>query len=263
MSDGVEQIERAGWFRWMTVGALSYLSWIVANLCILALFPLFVCVDLLGGAAGQRLLRRFVVGFLRGFFMRYLPLIGVYRFAELPRDDQLSGLRACLLVANHRSWLDALFMICLVPDVVLPVNASYMRVPLMGRMMRWLGCVPLDRTSRVSLVQGITEIRRALEQGAVVVGFPEGRRTRRLEIKPFADVLFRLAIETECAIAPVVLAADLPYLTPEKGTLLTPRPANWTIRLLGAITPERGERGADLGRRVRRVMSRELKQLSL
>jgi len=252
---------RPGLARWLTVGVLSYGSWLLFNLLLAVVFPLFLLVGALAGRAGRAWLKRIVALLLRVFFIHYLSFIRVYRFAEIPDKKQLESAAAKVIIANHRSWLDAILVMALVPGAVLPVKTAYTRIPLVGRAMVWLGCVPMDRASRDSIATGIAQIRNALDRGETVAAFPEGRRAPDTRLRPFSDVFFRLAIETGAPVVPVLLHSDLPYLSPAKGTFLTARRANWRIRMLGEVYAREGEQGVDLGRRVRESMDRELRSL--
>lgn len=245
-------------FRWSTVGVASYLGWLVANAILAAIFPALLLLNAVGGDAGRFAIRRFGVWFLRLFFVRYLPLVGVYRIEEVSGLDRLASIDGCVLAANHRSWLDALLMLALIDRAVVPVNASYTKVPLIGTLMKWIGCLPLDRGSRDSVSTAVERIRDALSSGSRIVAFPEGRRYPVGRLGQFADLYFRLSIETGVPVVPVIIHSDLPYLGPGGKSLLTSRRAAWTIRILEAVLPEQTEKGADFARRVRKIVASEL-----
>ncbi len=124
--------------RWITVGVACYSGWLLANLLLALIFPLLILIELLGGRPGRRFLRGLSVGFLRVFFLGYLPLTRIYHVERVPSMDEMKSTGPCLLVANHRSWLDALILIAVVPGVRVLVNTGYSKVPLVGRGMRWV-----------------------------------------------------------------------------------------------------------------------------
>ncbi|MDD5307178.1 MAG: lysophospholipid acyltransferase family protein [Deltaproteobacteria bacterium] len=225
------------------------------------LLPFLLLAGALGGGRGRRFLRRFAVGFLRFFFLRFLPFVRVYRIAKTPHPASFAPSGPRILAANHRSWLDALFVLALAPGVRLPVNATYARIPILGTALRWVGCVPIDRASRDSVARGVAECREILARGGLLGVFPEGTRSRRGALLPFSDFGFRLAIEAAVPVAPLVIHSDAPYLAPEAGSGLTPYCAAWRIFLGDPIAPERGERPQDLARRVRRVLAERLARL--
>jgi 1-acyl-sn-glycerol-3-phosphate acyltransferase len=249
---------QAGIGRWLTVGVAGYLAWLVVNLALLVAIPLLWPFSLLDRRSGYRRLRRAGAAFLRGFFVGYLALIRLHRFVELPPRAPAGAPR--LLVANHRSWLDALLVLAFFPQVRVPVNASYVRVPLLGLAIRWMGCVPLDRSSPAALVDGIGALREILARGESLAVFPEGARAAGPELGAFTDVFFRLAIEAAVPVVPLVLHSDEPYLTP-RGSYLTARRATWRIRMLEPLEPDPRDRAADLGRRARKALAAALAAL--
>ena len=251
---------RAGIWRWLTVGVASFAAWLVVNLLLLVAVPLLFPFSLFDRASGYRRLRRAGSAFLRGFFGGYLSLICLHRFAELPPADRGRPGEPRLFVANHRSWLDALLVLAYLPRVRVPVNASYVKVPLLGLAIRWMGCVPLDRGSPAAMVEGIDRLRAILERGGSLAVFPEGARSRGRELGRFTDVFFRLAIEARAPVVPLLVHADEPYLTPN-GSYLTARRATWRIRLLDEIETDPRDRAADLARRSRKVIGAALDTL--
>ena len=263
MCEDAQMQLRPGLFRWFTVGAASYVGWLVANIVLAALFPALLLLYALGGVGGRSGIHRFGKWFLRLFFVHYLPFIGVYRIGEISGLDRLDSIGACVLAANHRSWIDALLMLALVEGAVVPVNAVYTRIPLIGRTMRWLGCLPLNRSNRESMSKAVDQIRAALSSGSKIVAFPEGRRYPVGQLGQFADLFFRLSIETRVPVVPAVIHCDLPYLAPGGKSLLTSRRAVWRIRVLDAVSPDENERGADLSRRVRKIVASELELLDV
>jgi 1-acyl-sn-glycerol-3-phosphate acyltransferase len=250
----------ASLFRWCTVGVAGYTGWALAVLLFVAALPIVALVAVLDRPSGYRRLRRAGAAFLRLFFVRYAALIRVLRFAALPAAGAVAPGR-CVFVANHTSWLDALLALALFPRVRMPVSAAYAEFPLLGVIIRWMGCVSLDTRSPEALAAGIERCRRALERGEPLFVFPEGRRGAGAELLPFADVFFRFAIDEGVPVVPVVLHSDLPLFAPVRGSLLTPRPAAWTIRVLAALPRDPRDRAADLRLLAHRAIARELRSL--
>ncbi len=127
--------------------------------------------------------------------------------------------------------------------------------------MRWLGVVPLDRNSRKSLIEGAAEVRRLLENGERIAVFPEGTRSPMGRLRRFSDVFFRIAIDADVPVVPVMIHLSRPFLGPGSENFLTARGAVLRIRMLDPIEPEPGERGADLGRRAHKKMAPVLADL--
>ncbi len=245
----------------MTVGVAVYLGWLLVNIFLAVIFPFLLFIERTGGPNGIRFLRRFCAWLIRGFFLGYFSLIRVYRIKEIPSIKNLISMGPCIFVANHRSWLDPLLLLAIVPNLQIPVNQAYMRVPLMGTIMRWFGSVPLDRNAKESIIGGVNEVREILKGGAPVAVFPEGTRSEVGQLKQFSDIFFRVAIETSLPLVPIVIHISLPFLGPKSENFLTACRAGLTIRVLEETLPRKGDRGADLRRRVYKQMSSELTRL--
>lgn len=247
--------------RWLTAGSAAYFGWLVTNLILAALMPLLAFIRLAGGQRGQVATRGLIVFILKIFFLRYFHFIGIYRIETLPDPEDVKSCRPCLFVANHRSWIDALLLTAIIPDVVIPVNAQYLKVPLIGTIMGWLGCIPLEKKSRKSLLEGAAKVRDALAQGRNVAVFPEGTRSPMGVLRHFSDFFFRIALDENVPIRPVVIHLQVPFLGPGRENFLTAHRAGLKISLLEPQRGSRGMRGADLARHVHKTMRRQLLSL--
>jgi 1-acyl-sn-glycerol-3-phosphate acyltransferase len=245
-------------FRWLTVGGASYFGWLVVNIVFAVFFPVLILVERMGGRAGVRFLRKACAALFRFFFLGYFTFIRVYRVVELPDRKVLSSLGPSVFIANHRSWLDPLLIYALIPDVLIPVDIGYTKVPFAKSVMRWLGAVPFDRRNREMTRESIVEMKQALKEGRPVAAFPEGTRSPTGELGPFSDIFFRAAIDEEIPVQPLVIHLSCPFLGPGRQNLLTAYRADLTIQVLDPVLPMRSDRGANLGRQVRKQMSRRL-----
>lgn len=252
----------ASFGRWLTVGVAAYAGWLVANTVFLLVFPLLGALRFLGGAWGRAAVRAACLGFIRAFFLGYLPLVGVYRLAlDAEGRERLRWSRGVLIAANHSSWLDALILVALVPRARVVVGRSYTRVPLVGRAMGWIGCVEVNRGRPETVLEAVRDAVHAVGRDENVVVFPEGTRSPRGRLGRFFDGFFRISIDSNAPVVPVILHYSHPFLGPGAENFLTAKRALLTIDVLQRVAPEDKERGTDLGHRVRREMRASLRQL--
>jgi 1-acyl-sn-glycerol-3-phosphate acyltransferase len=242
----------------MTTGFFSYGGWFAVNVMLALLFPLFLAMDAFHLRSAIRVI---CVALMRVFFLRYLPLVGMYRLEKTDDIRKLSQVKRCLLVANHVSWLDAIILLTLIPNVQILVSSRYGRVPLVSRAMTWLGCIFVDREDRESVVKAVGKLRTVLDTGGTAAVFPEGTRARQGELKPFHDVFFALAKDAAVEVVPVILYLDTPFLGPRAENFLTQRCAVLHIRVLDPIAPNTREKGGDLSFRIRKQMRRMIETL--
>lgn len=118
--------------------------------------------------------------------------------------------RPYVVISNHSSWLDIMANFIAVP---LPLRflskKELFRVPVMGRAMRALGMVEIDRARAASMHDAINEgVRRVAGRGESVMVYPEGTRTRNGEMQPFKRGAFFMAVDNHLPILPVTISGS-------------------------------------------------------
>ncbi|MCR5761153.1 MAG: 1-acyl-sn-glycerol-3-phosphate acyltransferase [Sphaerochaetaceae bacterium] len=116
-----------------------------------------------------------------------------------------SGKRVCL-VANHTSMLD-------IPIVMGPMcipcgfitKQSFKYFPVFNLICISLYCVFIDRKNTKRGVKAIRDGVRNIKAGHPMLIFPEGRRSKTGEIRPFLRGAFRLATMSGATLVPVVI----------------------------------------------------------
>jgi 1-acyl-sn-glycerol-3-phosphate acyltransferase len=74
-----------------------------------------------------------------------------------------------------------------------------------------------------------------LSAGLNLLIFPEGIRSSNSRLMPFADMAFRLAIEHQVPIIPIVIHSDRPFLNRQPGSYFPHKPVQFRIRILPPI----------------------------
>jgi 1-acyl-sn-glycerol-3-phosphate acyltransferase len=113
---------------------------------------------------------------------------------------------ACVIVANHASYIDGPLLFGLLPPrfgFVIKKEAS--RLPVVGRLLHRLGHHFVERQNRHEGGSDARRILRALEQGDAVAFFPEGTFHPGPGIARFHGGAFALAARTGAPVAPVVI----------------------------------------------------------
>jgi len=109
-----------------------------------------------------------------------------------------------LVVSNHQSHLDPPLIGLGCPRQMSPLaRESLFDVPLLGRLITWLGSIPIDRDGMG--ISGIKESLRHLKRGEMVLIFPEGTRSPDGEIAPFKPGFGTLAVRSKAHILPVAI----------------------------------------------------------
>src|SRR5690349_10851304 len=93
-----------------------------------------------------------------------------------------------LLVCNHLSYLDILVISSTTPTVFVSKN-EVKRWPIFGWFARMSGTLFVDRGRRADVTRLNLELKRALDEGSLVVLFPEGTSSDGSEVLPFKSSL--------------------------------------------------------------------------
>jgi 1-acyl-sn-glycerol-3-phosphate acyltransferase len=130
--------------------------------------------------------------------------IGVASLSVEGRERLPAG--PCLLVANHRSWIDipALFVAFPRPLHFL-AKKELARVPFLGWYIEAMGMVFVDRGDRRRAASSVDRARALLDAGASLASFPEGTRSLPDELRPFRSGGFGAAIDAGVEIVPVAI----------------------------------------------------------
>ena len=111
---------------------------------------------------------------------------------------------ACLLVANHVSWLDVQVLSGIWgARFVAKVETS--RWPVVGGIARGFGALFVRRESIRDAARTKDVVARALASGELVAVFPEGTTTDGTELRRFHPAFFQAALDARVAVQPVAL----------------------------------------------------------
>ena len=181
----------------------NYWVWTITVLCVLvgfwvvlAVFLVTVPFDRGRYAAGRTF--RFVA-------ITAQTLGGRWRFStdgHVVRDPR----RPYVAVSNHESYADTFLLSHLPWEMKWLGKSSLFRIPFLGWMMSLAGDIPLRRGNRESIVDAMRGCADRLHKRCTVMIFPEGTRTPDGNLLPFKDGAFRLAIEHQVPILPIVVA---------------------------------------------------------
>ena len=120
--------------------------------------------------------------------------------------EKLNPDKACIYVCNHNSYLDAIAVVLSIPGSFKPLGKIEMvKMPIFGMIYRRV-VVLIDRKSQESRARSVEELKIDLGNGQSILIFPEGTMNRSdAPLSEFYDGAFRLAIETQTDIVPMVI----------------------------------------------------------
>jgi 1-acyl-sn-glycerol-3-phosphate acyltransferase len=178
----------------------SLTAFVLLGLYIAIVGPPALAVALLTGRVGHVFaLGRFGAKAVRMFLGIRLDVSGL---------EHVVGDRPTLYCINHRSNVDvvafeALFPRC--PRLRGLYKAEIGKIPVLGRAMRLVGFVPVDRANRSSAIASVDAAAARLKAGDSFVIAPEGTRAISDEMLPFKKGGFVMAIKAQVPVVPVAL----------------------------------------------------------
>jgi 1-acyl-sn-glycerol-3-phosphate acyltransferase len=216
--------EYAALYASLTLLGLICLTWSLFAL------PLYV---ILPRRAGTVVGRR---GIMAGFrlFAWSLSLAAAYRL-DLSALDTLRGGPPLILAPNHPCLIDALLILTRHPNIVCVMKAELMHNVFLGAGSRLARYVP-NESSRQMVKESVAH----LQNGGVLLLFPEGTRTTRAPINPLVASVGLIAKHAGVAVQTLIIETDSPYLS--KGWPLFRRPSlpiTYRVRLGLRFPPPR------------------------
>lgn len=106
-----------------------------------------------------------------------------------------------ILVANHQSFIDVVYLFSLSPRISLTANSRIYNNPIFGTVSRMAGF--LDISQGVENISGT--ISKLIKEGNIVAIFPEGTRSTDYKIHRFHKGAFKVAEEAGADIIPITL----------------------------------------------------------
>jgi 1-acyl-sn-glycerol-3-phosphate acyltransferase len=185
----------------------------------------------------------------------YFRINPMWRLSFEGRDLIPKG--PAVFVANHQSMADVIAILGLNRRFKFVSKSSLFEVPVVGWAMRLARYVSLRRGLPHTTQAMLESCRHWLRRGTAVLIFPEGTYAPVGKLLPFKRGAFRLAIERQVPLVPVVIEGTR-TLVIEDGPWLEPR-CRIRIRVQPPLLPS--ELGTDenvLADRVRELFAREL-----
>jgi 1-acyl-sn-glycerol-3-phosphate acyltransferase len=111
-----------------------------------------------------------------------------------------------VLVVNHCSYVDSLFLTALLSDAhVFVAKEELQCTPVLRGYLRKIGTVFISRFDPVQSAPEVGRLKAELLQGRSLVIFPEGTFTRAVGLRPFYLGAFQAAASAAAPVIPVSL----------------------------------------------------------
>jgi 1-acyl-sn-glycerol-3-phosphate acyltransferase len=183
----------------------------------LLIFPFALIAGFFGRIKGGNMMIRLCMLWADIWF----PLIFIRhkKIYEAPHDKK----RSYIFVSNHISYLDAAILVKAFRQPFRPLGRVEMsKLPVFGFIYR-NAIVTVDRSSTVNRAKSVLILKSLIKKGISVLVFPEGTfNMGTTPLKEFYDGAFRVAIETQTPIKPVLFLDAYRRMPSESLFLMTP-----------------------------------------
>lgn len=129
--------------------------------------------------------------------------------------EHLQPGQSYVIVANHLSQFDIFVLYgYLGVDFRWVMKHELRHIPVIGICCEKLGHIFIDRSDTQAAIASLNQARARLANGASVLFFPEGTRSRDGHLKPFKKGAFKMAQDLQLPVLPVTLTGTFEILPP-------------------------------------------------
>ncbi len=188
-------------YKWLLPFRILYLVYacVLFVAIMILVVPIVMVASLFGKIRGGNFIYKVCMAW--GDIWFFLIGIRCRNLYEAPHDKS----RHFIFVANHISYLDAPAIVKVIrqPTRVLG-KVEMAKIPIFGYIYR-NAVVTVDRSSPENRSRSVQILKRTVEKGISIFIFPEGTfNMGTTALKDFYDGAFRIAIETQTPIKPVL-----------------------------------------------------------
>jgi 1-acyl-sn-glycerol-3-phosphate acyltransferase len=179
----------------------SILAWTTMALTSIIITPFFLLVWISTFWWDRRRLATHMMGTFWAW--HYQSLIPFWKL-RLEGRKKIPWKRPVVLVANHRSLVDILALYKLRRPFKWTSKDENFKLPFIGMVLSLTNSVRIKRDSMRSGAQFLIQAEKEMLKGSSVLLFPEGTRSRSMEMRPFKEGAFVLAKKMGCGVIPIV-----------------------------------------------------------
>jgi len=183
-------------------------------------------------------------------FVNMMSRLGILTW-DVQGLERLNGTEM-LVLANHPTLLDVVFLVAFIPNADCIVKSRLMRNPAMRGFVRMTGYITNDDGLHL-----MSKIERSLNNGNAIIIFPEGTRTKPHHRISFQRGAARAVVHTKVKPTPVVISCMPATLTKQhKWYHVPPHKFHLSFRVLDALEIDRfmGQHAALAARQLTRHM---------
>ncbi len=192
-----------------------YTFWVllVFSVFMIVLLPIIILPILLGQKYGS------ITYFGLYLWSWIFSILNFIHYKQIGRKN-VDRKQSYVYVSNHTSFLDIPGLTMGIPTQFRPLaKKELLKAPVFGLIVR-VATVVVDRSNPESRRESINILKKRIRSGISLLIFPEGTQNRTDQpLQPFYDGAFRLAIETQTPLLPIVVVNAGKLMPPSRLTL--------------------------------------------
>ena len=194
--------------EWVLLKLYAFWVFLVFTVFMILLLPGIVIPYLIGGKAS------WIGGKFLWLWSWIFSMLTFIRYDFYGQKNFRKG-QSYIYVSNHTSFLDIPGLWMIIPGEKKPLaKKELLKIPVFGWIAR-SAAVIVDRSSGESRKKSMDKLKKILAEGTSILLFAEGTQNRTKEIlQPFKDGAFRIAIDTQQPILPMVVVGAGPLMPP-------------------------------------------------
>lgn len=196
-----------------------------------------------------------VVRFFWRLFLRLSPVIGKI---TIHHKENLNEIKPAIYVASHQSSIDFVLLGSVIKNFATISNHPISDLAIFMKIPRLVGVYYMEKHNPNAAITVFNRLSKALQKGTNVFIFPEGTRNFSNELLPFQKGAFRLSVDNQVPIIPVIIDGTGKIVTKGSNVAKTVELTEINVTFLDPVYPEKEESVRGLMRRVKEVMQVEV-----
>lgn len=143
-----------------------------------------------------------------------------------------------IIVSNHASYIDTFLMYGIIPEFFVFMGmADLKKLPMFGRFFSSGQNIAVNRSSAIASVKAFKEAELKIKKGYSVALFPEGGIKKMVpELSPFKNGAFKLALNTQVKLVPMLMFDTHILLESNNVFKTTGRPGVAKVKILKPVS---------------------------
>lgn len=194
---------RLNYYQRLLSTAIAYTAFGLGGVCIYLCYPILQVLPF--SVDNKRRYGRRLIHHSFRFFIFLMKALGIYTYEV--HDSEKITQPGQLIVANHPSLIDVVFLLSLIPETNCIVRGGLIRNPFTRGPLKTADYIVNEDPEQL-----IADCADTLKKGHSVLIFPEGTRTKPNQPLNFKKGTANIALRSQTDLTPVVITCQPPML---------------------------------------------------